>query len=121
MNLGKCAKKNWNWKPIQQSGLNFPEKSITGTIVAQIDVLDEIRDSTLQGLRELGFYGSLKIEHTEHSCCLMLKGSRDKKTDIENYNKLKENIELHFPSANKVVIAVKKSPSQINTIHCGQK
>lgn len=122
MILGKCAKKNWNWKPIQQGGQLFLEKSTTGTIIAQIDVIDEVNPRVVQELQALSFHHPLKVQTaTSSSCTIILKGSRDKRIDIENYARLKTQIEVLFPNANRAIIAVKKSASQINIIHCGQK
>lgn len=121
MTQGKCSRKNWVWKPVKASLLDFEPRDSIGTVYCTIETLlgSEFSKEEIRLAKSSSLY--LENESTSKYIVFKSKGVSKKETQIENYNRLKQFVEENFESADRAILASKKSVTQISTLRCGAK
>lgn len=121
MTQGKCSRKSWAWKPVKANLIDFEPRDSIGTVYCTVETLSGSEFSTEERLlaESSSFY--IENESTSKYFVFRCKGVSKKETQIENYNQLKRFVEESFESADRAILASKKSVTQISTLRCGSK
>jgi len=120
MSLGKCARKGWAWKPVKTQLLDFESKDSVGTIRCEIFASKSSPFSAEELTQALALEGLVSADTKRIH--LHIKGVESRDLNIRAFTDLKRKVEeIGFPNAEKAILAVKKSPSQIQTLRCGAK
>lgn len=109
---GKCASKNWRWKPTRSE--NLPDGLKIGQTFAYVETKCSAGFSISS---EVPLHIVLNVEGSRHE--FRTKPSDSKKECISRYAALKAYIESVYSEADKAVIGTKKSSSQTQVMKCG--
>jgi hypothetical protein len=114
---GKCSKKGWNWKKVQDRLLPFQDSDSVGTIHCVLETNAE-GGFTPQEISSI----ESKYENvvaSKSAISFMRAGTSNKMANIENYEGLMQFLREHIKSADKAIVGVKKLPTQIHIVRCG--
>jgi len=120
MGSGKCSRKGWAWKSVKPQLLEFGDNDPIGTIKCEIYAQEDSPFCESERLNASEIFGFVSYE----PCILRfhITGLANKPQDIKAFTSLKASIAASdFESADKAVLSVKKSQTQIATFRCGSK
>lgn len=119
MELGKCMRKNWAWKPVKSHLIEFNEADSIGTIKCFVESNKFSKEEIDEASHFLGY---IESESSETRLYYVIQGLPNRKANLEAFNKLKSQLEKsQLVSAEKAVICSRKAERQISTIRCGTK
>lgn len=116
---GKCAKKGWSWKKVQDARLlSFQEEDSNGTIHCVLETNSE-RGFTAEEL--LAIQAAYKnVQVSKLRVVFSSIGVYDKSANIQAYESLMAFLRASIRSADKAIVGVKKLPTQIHIVRCGE-
>jgi hypothetical protein len=122
MSVGKCVRKNWEWKPVNADLIEFEDTDTIGTIRCVV----ESKSSNLFSEDELkqasGIGGYIEADSSSFRLVYCIPGQAKPKANLESFKVLKSQIaQANLVSADRAIISSKKAIRQINTIRCGSK
>ena len=122
MSVGKCVRKNREWKPVNADLIEFEDTDTIGTIRCVV----ESKSSNLFSEDELkqasGIGGYIEADSSSFRLVYCIPGQAKPKANLESFKVLKSQIaQANLVSADRAIISSKKAIRQINTIRCGSK
>ena len=120
--VGKCSQKSWSWKQVSKNFLTIPDTANVGTIKCEVYTKRDkgFSESDKESIASLGYSFVYAADYTKVT--FYSDGSDNRKSNIKRYNAFKSVIEKSgIVCADKVLLGVKKSPSQVHVIRCGLK
>lgn len=117
MTEGKCSKKGWSWKKVQDRLLPFQDSDAIGTIHCILEAYSEI-GFTKSELSEIqNAYSNSSV--SPQKITITIQGTQNKAENIQMYDSFLNFLLRVIKSADKAIVGVKKSPSQIHIVRCG--
>jgi len=115
---GRCEAKGWRWKPVKLSDFDLiTDEDQIGVACCVVETSSGV---AFGDACALGFEGDV-VEQSPHRVELRTHASPKKDVNIDRFNALRVFVESNFKQADRALLAVKKSPSQVNIQKCGAK
>ena len=122
MSVGKCVRKNWEWKPVNANLIEFEETDTIGTIRCVIESKSPSIFSEDELRQAIDIAGYMDADSSKFRLVYCIPGQVKPKANLESFKTLKSQIsKANFISADRAIISSKKAIRQINTIRCGSK
>lgn len=120
---GKCVKKAWSWRPVgTASGPLIPDGAPVGTISLSVSTKNPtgIPASEVAGLRT-NLPDDAEVLVSTHDLRVVMQGTGVKSEDMSRHAALVSALKQDIHSADRAVLSVKKQPTQVHTVRCGDK
>ena len=113
---GKCSKKGWNWKKVQDRLLPFQEQDCIGTIYCSLETNSELGFSLDERAAIENKY--IVVDSKNNKVVFMWRGQPNKAENISAYESYLVFLKTQIKSADKAVLGVKKSSNQLHLVKC---
>ena len=121
MYTGKCKKKGWVWKKVSTGSIDM-DNFKSGSIVIKVSTKREkgFPSSEVSAWSSLAMGDKLSLNSDRSEISILKEGSGDKNKARETFDLFKKSVETTFESADKVLLASKKSSYQVMYIQSGR-
>lgn len=122
MSVGKCVRKNWEWKPVNANLIAFEDTDEIGTIRCVIESKSSNLFSEDEMKQASDIAGYVETNSSSFRLVYCIPGQAKPKANLESFKTLKSQIaRANLVSADRAIISSKKAIRQIHTIRCGSK